>query len=224
MHDQVYSKELLISNKENGYHDIHAQVDLSTFRRLPYENDCALFLVTFLDPDTKESIAPCPRGMLTRVLDRIGGEGREGWTGLAGVEFEYFQVRFLCLSLNRLAGPVAHNVLRFGMVQFRETPETLEQKKGVNLTALTPGSAFCHPLLSLCARRSTSDSLSTSDLTVHGYSMLRPLLNNDYFHDLHDKAEAFDIEVEGHHTETGPGVFEVRLPPLIPLWPTGKVC
>lgn len=40
--------------------------------------------------------------------------------------------------------------------------------------------------------------------------MLRPLLNNAYFHDLHDKAEQFGIEVEGHHTETGPGVFEVR--------------
>jgi glutamine synthetase len=28
--------------------------------------------------------------------------------------------------------------------------------------------------------------------------MLRPTLNMDYFHDLYDMAEAFDIHVEGH--------------------------
>lgn len=30
MHDTVYSKELLISNKANGYHDLLAKIDLST--------------------------------------------------------------------------------------------------------------------------------------------------------------------------------------------------
>ena len=92
LHDTVYPRELLISNKENGYHDLHAEVDLASFRRLPYENDCPLFLITYLDPDTKVAIPPCPRGMLRRVLDRIG-DGVEGFKGLAGVEFEYFQVR-----------------------------------------------------------------------------------------------------------------------------------
>ena len=28
--------------------------------------------------------------------------------------------------------------------------------------------------------------------------MLRPTLNMDYFHDLYDMAEVFDIHVEGH--------------------------
>lgn len=28
--------------------------------------------------------------------------------------------------------------------------------------------------------------------------MLRPTLNQDYFHELYDAAEAFGIEVEGH--------------------------
>jgi glutamine synthetase len=50
---------------------------------------------------------------------------------------------------------------------------------------------------------------------VHGYSLLRPQLNKDYFHELYDAAEEFGIEIEGHHTETGPGVFEtVSLPSL----------
>lgn len=46
---------------------------------------------------------------------------------------------------------------------------------------------------------------------MHGYSLLRPQLNKDYFHELYDAAEAFGIEIEGHHTETGPGVFETAL-------------
>ena len=39
IHDQVYSRELLISNKSNGYRDILAVIDLSTFRRIPWENN-----------------------------------------------------------------------------------------------------------------------------------------------------------------------------------------
>jgi hypothetical protein len=34
--------------------------------------------------------------------------------------------------------------------------------------------------------------------SVHGYSLLRPTLNVDYFHDLYDVATDFGIEVEGH--------------------------
>ena len=65
-------------------------------------------------------------------------------------------------------------------------------------------------------------------LQVHGYSLLRPILNIDYFHDLFDVAADFGVEVEGHReclgielgcksyiafpdTETGPGVFESAL-------------
>jgi glutamine synthetase len=51
---------------------------------------------------------------------------------------------------------------------------------------------------------------------VHGYSLLRPQINKDYFHELYDAAETFGIEIEGHHTETGPGVFEtVSLSPTV---------
>jgi len=46
---------------------------------------------------------------------------------------------------------------------------------------------------------------------MHGYSLLRTQLNNEYFHDLFDKSIAFDIGIEGHHTETGPGVLETAL-------------
>ena len=41
--------------------------------------------------------------------------------------------------------------------------------------------------------------------------MLRTTLNQDYFHALFDQSIEFGIEVEGHHTETGPGVYETAL-------------
>jgi len=46
---------------------------------------------------------------------------------------------------------------------------------------------------------------------MHGYSLLRTQLNNDYFTDLFDQSLHFQIPIEGHHTETGPGVYETAL-------------
>ncbi|KAH0556304.1 hypothetical protein GP486_005772, partial [Trichoglossum hirsutum] len=39
MHDMTYFRELKISNKENGYRDIIAVPDLSSFRRIPWEDN-----------------------------------------------------------------------------------------------------------------------------------------------------------------------------------------
>lgn len=65
---------------------------------------------------------------------------------------------------------------------------------------------------------------------MHGYSLLRTQLNNEYFNDLFDESLKFQIPIEGHRqytrpniisaflptrpcsdTETGPGVFETAL-------------
>jgi glutamine synthetase len=46
---------------------------------------------------------------------------------------------------------------------------------------------------------------------MHGYSLLRPSLNQNYFYDLFDLCRQFRVPIEGLHTETGPGVFEVAL-------------
>lgn len=121
-------------------------------RRLPYEYNLPLFLVTFLDPDTKEPISACPRGLLERTVDKIRAHDGQQWECMAGVEYEYFQLR--------------------------ETPESVEEKGFVGLKALTPG--------------------------MHGYSMLRPSLNNAYFHELMDNAAAFGIDVEAHRESTSP--------------------
>lgn len=85
IHDAVYSKELLISNRANGYRDILASIDLSTFRRLPWENDVPFVLVSFLDPETKEPICACPRGALKKTMEKAASAG---WDCYAGVEYE----------------------------------------------------------------------------------------------------------------------------------------
>lgn len=46
---------------------------------------------------------------------------------------------------------------------------------------------------------------------MFGYSILRSSLKDDYFNDLFDQLELFDIPLEGLHTETGPGVYEAAI-------------
>lgn len=75
MHDQTYFKELKISNKENGYHDIIAVPDLSTFRRIPWEDNVPFFLVSFHDPDTMQPVSACPRGLLKVQMAKLEEQG-----------------------------------------------------------------------------------------------------------------------------------------------------
>jgi glutamine synthetase len=68
---------------------------------------------------------------------------------------------------------------------FRETPESVRAKGYANLTPLSPG--------------------------MFGYSWLRASENAPLVHDLQDQLAAFDVELEGFHTETGPGVYEAAI-------------
>ncbi|TFK30265.1 glutamine synthetase/guanido kinase [Coprinopsis marcescibilis] len=156
IHDAVYSRELLISTKANGYRDILASIDLSTFRRIPWENNVPFFLLSFFDPDTKKPISADPRGVLKTTAEKAEALG---YSPYAGVEYEYFN--------------------------FKETANSVSDKRFDGLSPLTPG--------------------------MHGYSVLRTQIHNQYFHDLFDRSVDFGIEVEGHHTETGPGVLETAL-------------
>jgi glutamine synthetase len=81
MHDQTYFKELKISNAENGYHDLIAIPDLSSFRRIPWEDDVPFFLVSFFDPDSMEPISVCPRGILKTVVERLHEQGLGAMAG-----------------------------------------------------------------------------------------------------------------------------------------------
>jgi glutamine synthetase len=81
MHDQTYFRELKISNAENGYHDIIAVPDLSTYRRIPWEDDVPFFLVSFFDPDTGKPVSACPRGLLKTAVEKLQ---TKGWGAMAG--------------------------------------------------------------------------------------------------------------------------------------------
>lgn len=81
MHDQTYSKELKISNAENGYHDIIAVPDLSSFRRIPWEDNVPFFLVSFLDPDDRGPLSACPRSLLKTTVDKLEKRGLGAMAG-----------------------------------------------------------------------------------------------------------------------------------------------
>jgi glutamine synthetase len=68
---------------------------------------------------------------------------------------------------------------------FKETPQSLREKGYANLAPLSPG--------------------------MFGYSWLRASENAPLVHAIVDGLAAFDIELEGFHTETGPGVYEAAI-------------
>ncbi|KAI4092433.1 MAG: hypothetical protein LQ344_003499 [Seirophora lacunosa] len=46
---------------------------------------------------------------------------------------------------------------------------------------------------------------------MFGYSLTRPVHNQDYYYGIYDACEKFNCGIEGWHTESGPGVFEAAL-------------
>lgn len=92
MHDQTYFKELKISNAENGYHDLIAIPDLSSFRRIPWEDDVPFFLVSFFDPDSMKPVSVCPRGILKTVVERLHAKGLGAMAGGKTVDFGNFDL------------------------------------------------------------------------------------------------------------------------------------
>ena len=44
-----------------------------------------------------------------------------------------------------------------------------------------------------------------------GYSLTRPVQNQDWYYDIFDACELFSTDIESWHTESGPGVFEAAL-------------
>jgi len=81
MHDATYTRELKISNADNGYHDLIAKIDLGSFRRIPWEDNVPFFLVSFYDPDTDQPVCACPRGLLKTTAAKIQEKGYDALAG-----------------------------------------------------------------------------------------------------------------------------------------------
>jgi len=75
--------------------------------------------------------------------------------------------------------------MEFEWFNFLETPHTWAAKHGVGPQNLTPG--------------------------MFGYSVLRMADNREFFNALMDEMAAFRVPIEGLHTETGPGTYEVAI-------------
>lgn len=92
-----------------GYPDCPAQIDVKTFRKIPWEADLPFFLGDFIDKSGAPSQV-CPRQLLKKVL--ADGEAL-GYSAVFSQEFEWFN--------------------------FSETPQTAADKGFRNLAPLTPG-------------------------------------------------------------------------------------
>lgn len=93
----------------SGYPDAKTRIDLTTFRKIPWENDLPFFLGEFLDAEGKPSHV-CPRQLFKRV---IGEANKAGFTPIFAQEFEWFN--------------------------FKETPASAREKNFKDLTPLSPG-------------------------------------------------------------------------------------
>jgi glutamine synthetase len=80
MHDMTYYRELKISNKENGYRDIIAVPDLSSFRRIPWEDNVPFFLISFFEPEGGR-LSACPRGLLKTAAEKLEVQGLHAMAG-----------------------------------------------------------------------------------------------------------------------------------------------
>ncbi len=77
------------------------------------------------------------------------------------------------------------SAVEYEFFMFNETPESIREKDYRNLKPWTPGN--------------------------FGYSVLRSSVHSDFYDDLLQLAMTMDFEIEGLHTETGPGVLEAAI-------------
>ena len=93
----------------------------------------------------------------------------------------------LAKTIERAAemGFAVQGAFEYEFFLFDETPHSIREKGYRDLRPVTPG--------------------------MFGYSVLRNSVHAEFYHDLMESMEAFDCELEGVHTETGPGVVEAAI-------------
>ncbi len=106
--DVVYDN-VQFTGWHTGYPDCPARIDVSTFRKIPWEDDVPFFLGELMDADGKPA-AICPRQLLKKVLAEAN---EQGFAPMFSQEFEWYN--------------------------FAETPQSISEKQFKNLEPLTPG-------------------------------------------------------------------------------------
>lgn len=92
-----------------GYPDLDAYIDLSTYRRVPWDDNVPFFLADF-DHPIAPSFGGCPRTLLKRIVNK---SYKMGFRPFFGAEFEWFN--------------------------FKESAESLREKGFASPTPITPG-------------------------------------------------------------------------------------
>jgi glutamine synthetase len=106
--DQLYDNAR-VTGWHTGYPDVKATIDLSTYRRIPWEPGTAAFLMDFEEAAGKP-LPVSPRQLLQRIDAKARGMGLQV---KASSEYEFFI--------------------------FKETPQSLREKDYRNLEPLSPG-------------------------------------------------------------------------------------
>lgn len=144
-----------ITGWHSGYPDRPVRIDLSTMRNIPWQDDLPFFLADYSNSNG-DDLAACSRSLLKRIAKQSEDMG---YHATFAQEFEWFN--------------------------FKETPQSLQQKHFTRIEPMTPG--------------------------MFGYSILRTSMQSDFYLDLFNSLTQFNIPVEGIHTETGPGVYEAAI-------------
>ena len=139
----------------SGYPDKQVRIDLSTMRNIPWQDNIPFFIADFSNA-TGNDLPSCSRSLLKRITKQCA---EMGYHASFAQEFEWFN--------------------------FKETPQSLQQKQFTKPEPLTPG--------------------------MFGYSILRTSMQDSFYYDLFNLLTKFDIPIEGIHTETGPGVYEAAI-------------
>uniref|UniRef100_A0A0D2Y3Q1 Glutamine synthetase n=1 Tax=Fusarium oxysporum (strain Fo5176) TaxID=660025 RepID=A0A0D2Y3Q1_FUSOF len=84
MHDVLYTEETSLTSADSGYQDFTAVIDLNSFRRLPFEDNIAFFLLRFYIQD--KPVFADGRGLVKALTNNLADSG---YKGLAGVELEF---------------------------------------------------------------------------------------------------------------------------------------
>jgi glutamine synthetase len=82
-HDQLYGRGVEVSGWHTGYQDASVRLDLSTLRRLPFEEDTLLLIGSFQGPYAKV----CPRSILAHTIEKAASMG---FAVDAAFEYEFF--------------------------------------------------------------------------------------------------------------------------------------
>ncbi|KAI1018678.1 hypothetical protein LB503_005514 [Fusarium chuoi] len=79
MHDVLYTTETSLTSVDSGYQDFTSVIDVNSFRRLPFEDNIAFFLLHFYIHE--KPVLSDGRGMVKALTDNLVDSGYKALAG-----------------------------------------------------------------------------------------------------------------------------------------------